>query len=132
MRLQQNDKDIPMTLRRTTLPLLLASALGPAVPALAQDVPGIEICTAEKDMTRRTSCLQSNVEFLKTTMTRMGLDQQRKLDEATRQIETLKASVAALQKTVAELQAALPKPAPAAPKEGASDGAKPPAKDGAK
>ena len=34
--------------------------------ARAQDVPGIEICTVEKTMERRTSCLQSNVELLQT------------------------------------------------------------------
>lgn len=31
----------------------------------AQDVPGIEICTAEKTMERRTSCLQSNIALQK-------------------------------------------------------------------
>ncbi len=35
-----------------------------AITAHAQDVPGIEICTVEKTMERRTGCLQSNVEFL--------------------------------------------------------------------
>ena len=41
-----------------------------AIPAelRAQDIPGIEICTAEKAMDRRTSCLQSNVDFLQKTM----------------------------------------------------------------
>jgi len=32
------------------------------VPAAAQDVPGIEICTRESQPDRRVSCLQSNVE----------------------------------------------------------------------
>ena len=32
--------------------------------ALAQDIPGVEICTQERDLNRRTSCLQSNIEFL--------------------------------------------------------------------
>ena len=32
--------------------------------AHAQDIPGIEICTAEKAMDRRTSCLQSIIDFL--------------------------------------------------------------------
>src|SRR5215475_13868653 len=79
-----------------------------AVPAelRAQDVPGIEICTAEKAMDRRTSCLQSNVDFLQKTITRLSTDHQQKLDAANRQIEALKAVVASLQKTVADLQAA--------------------------
>ena len=39
--------------------------------AWAQDVPGIEICTVEKTMERRTSCLQSNINFLQTTLSRL-------------------------------------------------------------
>lgn len=79
--------------------------------AHAQDVPGIEICTVEKTMERRTSCLQSNVEFLQKTMAKLTLDHQQKLDAAKAQIEALKTSLAALQKTVSDLQAAQPKPA---------------------
>jgi TolA-binding protein len=90
-----------------------------AVPALllasgnahAQDVPGIEICTVEKTMERRTSCLQSNVDFLQKTITRLSADHQQKLDAANRQIEALKASLASLQKTVDDVQAAQKKAA---------------------
>jgi prophage DNA circulation protein len=74
--------------------------------ARAQDVPGIEICTVEKTMERRTSCLQSNVDFLQKTITKLTADHQQKLDAANRQIEALKATVAGLQKIVDELQAA--------------------------
>jgi hypothetical protein len=73
--------------------------------ALAQDVPGIEICTVEKTMERRTSCLQSNVDFLQKTIAKLAADHAQKLDAANRQIEALKASVASLQKTVDDLQA---------------------------
>lgn len=72
--------------------------------AMAQDVVGIEICTAEKTMERRTSCLQSNVNFLKASLTKASLDSQQKIDAATRQIDALKATVIGLQKTVADLQ----------------------------
>src|SRR5579859_746351 len=72
----------------------------------AQDVPGIEICTAEKTMERRTSCLQSNVEFLQKTIAKLALDHQQKLDASNRQIDALKASVIALQKVVDDLKAA--------------------------
>ena len=85
--------------------ILLTFALAPA-GARAQDVPGIEICTVEKTMERRTSCLQSNVDFLQKTITRLGIDQQQKLDAANRQIEGLKGVVAGLQKTVDDLRAA--------------------------
>jgi uncharacterized protein YlxW (UPF0749 family) len=86
--------------------LALVAAVLAASPgiAFAQDVVGIEICTAEKTMERRTSCLQSNVNFLKTTMTKAALDSQQKIDAATRQIDALKATVVGLQKTVEQLQ----------------------------
>ena len=74
--------------------------------ARAQDVPGIEICTVEKTMERRTSCLQSNVDFLQKTIARLAADQQQKLDAANRQVEGLKGAVATLQKVVDDLRAA--------------------------
>jgi uncharacterized coiled-coil protein SlyX len=84
-----------------TAPCMLISA-----SATAQDVPGIEICTVEKTMERRTSCLQSNVDFLQKTIAKLAADQQQKLDAAKAQIEGLKSTVASLQKIVDDLQAA--------------------------
>jgi len=83
-------------------------ALQITIPAelRAQDVPGIEICTAEKAMDRRTSCLQSNIDFLQKTITKLSADHQQKLDAANRQIEALKIAVAGLQKVITDLQAA--------------------------
>jgi prophage DNA circulation protein len=99
-------------IRRTVLAfLVLAPCLLTFEGARAQDVPGIEICTVEKTMERRTSCLQSNVDFLQKTITKLAADQQQKLDAANRQIEALKNMVAGLQKTVTDLQAAQKKPA---------------------
>src|SRR5215831_9731489 len=72
----------------------------------AQDIPGIEICTVEKTMERRTSCLQSNVDFLQKTITKLTLDHQQKLDAANRQIDALKATIASLQKTVDDIKSA--------------------------
>ena len=43
-----------------------------AAPALAQDIRGLEVCTAEKAMERRTSCLQSNVEFLQQALAKQA------------------------------------------------------------
>jgi TolA-binding protein len=108
-----------------------------AVPALclvmsgharAQDVPGIEICTVEKTMERRTSCLQSNIDFLQKTVIKLTIDHQQKLDAANRQIEALKASVAGLQKLVDDVQTAQRKAAEELKKKADA----PPAKDGAK
>jgi len=90
--------------------ILLLGAL-PAGAGHAQDVPGIEICTVEKTWERRTSCLQSNVDFLQKTITKLGIDHQQKLDAANRQIEALKATTAGLQKTVIDLIAAQTKTA---------------------
>ena len=73
----------------------------------AQDVPGIEICTVEKTMERRTSCLQSNVDFLQQTITKLTIDHRQKLDAVNRQIETLKSVLASLQKRVDDLEAQL-------------------------
>ncbi|WP_354035308.1 hypothetical protein [Bradyrhizobium sp. S3.2.6] len=81
-------------------------ALVAHAPAHAQDVPGIEICTVEKTMERRTSCLQSNVDFLQKTITRLNLDHQQKVDAANRQIDALKVTLVGLQKTIGDLQAA--------------------------
>jgi hypothetical protein len=83
----------------------------PAFSAQAQDVPGIEICTVEKTMERRTSCLQSDVDFLQKTILKLSADHQQKLDAAKAQIETLKASLTALQKIADDLQSAQKKTA---------------------
>ncbi len=91
--------------------LVLTSCMFRCGAAVAQDVPGIEICTVEKTMERRTSCLQSNVDFLQKTITKLSADHQQKLDAANRQIEGLKSSVAGLQKRLDELQAAQQKAA---------------------
>lgn len=106
--------------------LLLATLAHASVHA--QDVPGIEICTVEKTMERRTSCLQSNVDFLQKTITRLTLDHQQKLDAAARQIDALKTNLAGLQKTLADLQAAQVKTAEDLKKKQDA----PPAKDAAK
>jgi len=90
--------------------ILLLATLAIA-PVRAQDVPGIEICTVEKTMERRTSCLQSNVDFLQKTITKLNLDHQQKLDAAGRQIDALKTTVAGLQKMIGDLQAAQTKTA---------------------
>jgi hypothetical protein len=111
-------------------PCMLTSAT-----ARAQDVPGIEICTVEKTMERRTSCLQSNVDFLQKTIAKLGLDHQQKLDAANRQIEGLKSTIASLQKIVDDLQAAQKKAAEDQKKKADAPPVKdtmPPAKDGGK
>jgi prophage DNA circulation protein len=94
-----------MTGRIVLVAAALAACITTAVDSRAQDVPGIEICTVEKTMERRTSCLQSNVDFLQKTIAKLSADHQQKLDAANRQIEALKTTVAGLQKIVDDLQA---------------------------
>jgi TolA-binding protein len=106
--------------------VVLAPCMLGSADSRAQDVPGIEICTVEKTMERRTSCLQSNVDFLQKTITKLGADHQQKIDTANRQIEGLKGTVASLQKIVDDLQAAQKKMAEDQKKADA-----PPAKEGA-
>ncbi len=104
--------------------MVVAPGMLPPFGARAQDVPGIEICTVEKTMERRTSCLQSNVNFLQKTITKLGIDSAQKIDAANRQIEALKGMVAELQKTVTELQAAQKNQAQPPAKESGKDNAK--------
>src|SRR3954447_693766 len=44
-----------------------AAMVSPGLAA-AQDVPGIENCMAEKQIERRTGCLQSNINYLKSAV----------------------------------------------------------------
>jgi esterase/lipase len=85
--------------------LAFAVLIAATLPAAAQDMPGIENCSAEKTMERRTGCLQSNVNYLKAQLTKVSLESGQKLDAAARQIDALKTGIAGLQGTVAQLQA---------------------------
>jgi peptidoglycan hydrolase CwlO-like protein len=105
------DKDVSMTGRIVVALAALTtcvwtSCLCMSGKALAQDVPGIEICTVEKTMERRTSCLQSNINFLQGSINKLNADHQQKLDAANRQIDALKATIVNLQKSVEDLQSA--------------------------
>jgi prefoldin subunit 5 len=122
---------------KVRMSIIASAALLIAIPSAlrGQDIPGIEICTVEKTMERRTSCLQSNVDFLQKTIAKLGAEHQQKLDAANRQIEGLKAAVASLQKLVDELQTAQKKAAEDQKKKTDVPPAKdasPPAKDGVK
>src|SRR3954466_11369950 len=88
----------------------------PRPNALAQDVRGLEVCTAEKDMTRRTSCLQANVEYLQQELVKLKRSAADDKAAAAKETAALRVDVAALkpalEKTQAEL-AELKKPKPA-------------------
>jgi ubiquinone biosynthesis protein UbiJ len=92
--------------------VVIIAALGSAGgAAIAQDVPGIEICTVERDLNRRTSCLQSNIEFLQKQLTKQSADAQQKLSAAATEISNLKGAVETLRARIEQLQAAAKPPA---------------------
>jgi hypothetical protein len=100
-------------------PALILAPLVGGPTAQAQDMPGIEICTRETDMARRTGCLQSNIDYLQKLIARNALAAQQRLDAAHAEIAALKAALATLQASVGKLQPAPPKPdAPTAKPEG--------------
>jgi septal ring factor EnvC (AmiA/AmiB activator) len=73
----------------------------------AQDVRGLEVCTAEKQMERRTGCLQANVEFLHQALTRLTRETQDKMAAAGRDLAAAEAEIAALKSTMAKLNSEL-------------------------
>jgi len=107
--------------------LLLAGSL-----ARAQDVAGIELCTHESRMDRRTGCLQSNVDYLHKLISKNAADAQQKLSAAAGEISALKATVATLQAAVAAQQASVDKLQAAARKPDASKPDAPASKPNAK
>ena len=99
------------TVRSAIAVLALAA---PAV-AVAQDIRGLEVCTAEKTMERRTSCLQSNVEFLQQALAKQTRESKVRLDAAERESAAQKQEIAALKADLATLRkmlADMAKPAP--------------------
>jgi septal ring factor EnvC (AmiA/AmiB activator) len=88
----------------TRFALGLLAVLSIVVPVAAQDIRGLEVCTAEKAMDRRTSCLQTNVEFLHQAMDKQARETRARLDAAHREASAQKAEIAALKSALAKLQ----------------------------
>ena len=80
--------------------LVLVMALSPAA---AQDIRGMEICTAEKQMERRTACLQANVEFLQQALLKLSRETQEKIAAADRDLAAARAEIAALKSAMEKL-----------------------------
>lgn len=87
-----------------------------ASPALAQDIRGLEVCTAEKQMERRTSCLQANTEFLHQTLDRHQREARRQLAASDAEIAALKSRLTKLEDELAQLKKAAAANKPAADK----------------
>ncbi|MSO68296.1 MAG: hypothetical protein EXR03_08795 [Pseudolabrys sp.] len=90
---------------------MLLAAL--ALPAAAQDIRGLEACTAEKQMERRTGCLQANVEFLQQALAKLARETNAKLAAVQTEIAALKEALAKLDGELAQMRA---KAAPASKK----------------
>ena len=67
----------------------------------------MEVCTAEKQMERRTGCLQTNIEFLQQALARLARETQDKITAAGRDLATARAEIAALKSTMEKLNSEL-------------------------
>jgi ubiquinone biosynthesis protein UbiJ len=86
--------------------LLLALS---ALPTAAQDIRGLEVCTAEKQMERRTSCLQANTEFLQQALAKLKRETNDKLAATGRDLAAAKAEIATAKAEIAALRSVLAK-----------------------
>jgi hypothetical protein len=82
---------------------LLLIALLPS-GAGAQDIRGLEVCNAEKQMERRTGCLQANnTEYLQQALTKLSRETDEKLAAAARELAAARAEIGTLRSTVEKL-----------------------------
>jgi len=86
------------SLRYTVILLALTPSL-----AAAQDIPGLEVCTAEKQMERRTGCLQSNDEFLQRALSKLTRDMQAKIAASGRDLAAAQTEITALKSAMEKL-----------------------------
>jgi chromosome segregation ATPase len=91
--------------RRYSVIAVFLAAL--SVPTLAQDIPGLEHCTAEKQMERRTGCLQSNDDYLQQQMVKLARETQAKMTASNRELAAAKAEIAALKTQIDTLSGEL-------------------------
>src|ERR1700752_468684 len=91
---------------RSLWPLALALATLLSA-ASAQDIRGLEICTAEKQMERRTSCLQANVEFLQQALLKLSRDTQDRIAATDRELAAARAEIPGLKSTLEKLSSEL-------------------------
>lgn len=73
----------------------------------AQDIRGLEVCTAEKQMERRTGCLQANTEYLQQALIKLSRETDEKLAAAARDLAAARAEIGTLRSTVEKLNGEL-------------------------
>jgi septal ring factor EnvC (AmiA/AmiB activator) len=104
-------KNLSQSNRQRRVARLVAAAFvfAAITPVNAQDVRGLEVCTAEKQMERRTSCLQANTEFLQGVIDRNARDARQKLDAAAKELAAARTEISMLKASLAAAQARLDK-----------------------
>ena len=82
-----------------------------AAPAFAQDIRGMENCSVEKQIDRRTGCLQANVEFLQQEIVKLKRETQLQLTAGKAEAAALKAALTKLETEMAQMKAKAAEPA---------------------
>lgn len=78
-------------------------------PATGQDIRGMEICTTEKQMERRTACLQANIEFLQQALIKLDRETRDRIVAANRDLSDARGEIAELKSTIEKLNRELTK-----------------------
>jgi len=89
--------------------LLTAAILsfGVLAQAAAQDIRGLEVCTAEKSMERRTGCMQANIEFLQQALAKLARETNAKVTATNSDLDAARADIATLKSALAKLDGEL-------------------------
>jgi hypothetical protein len=87
------------------MPMILLALM--SSHAMAQDIPGLENCMAEKQIERRTGCFQSNDDFLQRTQLKQARDLQARIAAAQAEIAALKSAMEKMNAELAQLKAKL-------------------------
>ena len=64
----------------------------------------MEVCTTEKQMERRTACLQANVEFLQQALIKLDRETRDRIATANRDLSDARGEIAALKSTIEKLR----------------------------
>jgi predicted RNase H-like nuclease (RuvC/YqgF family) len=88
---------------RAFVPSLTALLVMTLSPAIGQDIRGLEVCTAEKQMERRTSCLQADVEYLQQALLKLDREMHDKSAAADRDLAEARAEIAVLKSKIEQL-----------------------------
>jgi hypothetical protein len=89
------------------LPSLAVLLVTSVSPAIGQDIRGMEVCTAEKQMERRTSCLQADVEYLQQALIKLDREMHEKSAAADRELTEDRAEIATLKSKIEQLNSEL-------------------------